>query len=106
MSGPSDAFSCRIASGSKSRSIRVLALDTAVSVLEYTILSAARQISAKSRMKGGWPARLRMVSQATITSYMPRPYRPVPTLRSMSLTKRWTSSSGAAQAKEPCSSAM
>jgi hypothetical protein len=42
------AFSCRTASGSKSRSIRVLALETVSSALEYTILSAARQISAES----------------------------------------------------------
>ena len=46
------AFSCRTASGSKSRSIRVLALDAVSSVLEYTILSAARQIAAKSRDHG------------------------------------------------------
>ena len=46
MSRPADAFSRRTASGSKSRSIRVRALDTASSVVEYTILSAARQISA------------------------------------------------------------
>ena len=72
-SRPADAFICRTASGSKSRSIRVLALDTASSVLEYTILSAARQISAKSRMTGGWSAREGAVSQATITSYIRRP---------------------------------
>jgi hypothetical protein len=42
-------FVCRTASGSKSRSIRVLALETISNVLEYTNLSAARQISAKSR---------------------------------------------------------
>ena len=35
---------------SKSRSIRVLALDAVSSVFEYTILSAARQIPAKSWM--------------------------------------------------------
>jgi hypothetical protein len=46
--------------------------DTVSSVFEYTILSAACHISAKSRMKGGWSARL-MVSQASITSYSRRP---------------------------------
>lgn len=50
------AFICRTATGSNARSSRVLALDTVSSVLEYTILSAARQISAKSWMKGGWSA--------------------------------------------------
>jgi hypothetical protein len=54
---PADAFSCRTASGSNSRSIRVLALETVSSVFEYTILSAPRQISAKSWMKGGCSAR-------------------------------------------------
>ena len=47
------AFSCRTASGSKSRSIRVLSLDTVSSVFEYTTLSAARQISAKSCAAAG-----------------------------------------------------
>ncbi|MBP1633414.1 MAG: hypothetical protein H6Q11_1702 [Acidobacteria bacterium] len=46
MSRPAVSAIRRTASGSKSRSIRVLALDAACSVLEYTILSAARQISA------------------------------------------------------------
>jgi hypothetical protein len=62
----------RTASGSKARSIRVLSLATASSVLESTILSVARQISANSRMWSGWPAR-GSVSQATITSYIRRP---------------------------------
>jgi hypothetical protein len=35
-------------------------------------LSAARQISAKSWITGGWPA-MSNVSQAIITSYIPRP---------------------------------
>jgi hypothetical protein len=39
------AFICRTATGSDARSSCVLALDTVSSVLEYTILSAARQIS-------------------------------------------------------------
>jgi hypothetical protein len=72
-SRPADAFIRRTASGSKSRSIRVLALDAVSSVLEYTTLSAACHISAKSCMKGGWSARVCAVSQPTITSYMPRP---------------------------------
>jgi hypothetical protein len=67
MSRPAAAFICRTASGSKARSMRVLPLDTVSSVLENTILSAARQISANSRMKAGWSARS-IVSQATITS--------------------------------------
>jgi hypothetical protein len=41
------------ASVSKFRSIVVLALDGVSSVFEYTILSAARQISAKSLMNSG-----------------------------------------------------
>jgi hypothetical protein len=48
MSEPSVLFISLTASGSKSRSIRVLALDASSSVLEYTTLSAARHISAKS----------------------------------------------------------
>ncbi len=71
--GSADAFSCRTPSGSKSRSIRVLALDTVSSVLEYTILSAARHICAKSCTKGGWPTMAGAVSQKTITSYRRRP---------------------------------
>jgi hypothetical protein len=46
MSRSACVFSRRNASGSKSRSIRVLALATASSVLEYTILSAACHIWA------------------------------------------------------------
>jgi hypothetical protein len=42
------------------------------SVFEYTILSAARQMAAKSRMTGGWSSRLSL-SQARITSYVRRP---------------------------------
>jgi hypothetical protein len=68
-----DAFSCRTASGSKSRSIRVAAVDIVSSVLEYTILSAACQISAKSRMTRDWSAKVCAVSQGTITSYIRRP---------------------------------
>jgi len=49
MSDPADAFICRKASGSKARSIRVRALETVSKVVDYTTLSAARQISAKSR---------------------------------------------------------
>src|SRR6266508_4087468 len=41
ISAPACAFICRIDRGSKSRSSRVLTLDTVSSVLEYTILSAA-----------------------------------------------------------------
>jgi len=57
-----DAFICRIASGSKARSIRVLALDTVSNVLEYTTFSAARHISAKS-CSTGWSATVWAVSQ-------------------------------------------
>jgi len=53
MSRSAVAFRRRTASGSSSRSIRVPALATAASVLEYTTLSAARQISAKSRTTAG-----------------------------------------------------
>src|SRR6266516_182313 len=74
-SRPADAFICRTASGSKSRSIRVLALETASSVLEYTTLSAACQSFAKSCMTGRWSAKVCAPSQATITSYIRR--RPV-----------------------------
>jgi len=51
---------------------RFLALETFSNVLENTILSAARQISAKSRMNGAWGA-VSMVSQTTIVSYIRRP---------------------------------
>jgi len=44
MSASADANICRTASGSKSRSIRVLALDTDASVVENTIFSAACQM--------------------------------------------------------------
>ena len=43
---PAEALIRRISSTSKVRSSRVLALDTVCSVVEYTILSAARQIAA------------------------------------------------------------
>ena len=48
-SAPADVLISRTASGLNSRSIRVLAVDGSFSVLEYTILSAACQICAKSR---------------------------------------------------------
>jgi hypothetical protein len=67
------AFSRRTASGSKARSIRVLALDTVSSVLEYTTLSAACQSRAKSSVTGDWSARVCAVSQKTIVSYIRRP---------------------------------
>ena len=73
MSCSADAFIRATASGSKSRSIRVLALDSASSVVEYTTLSAARQSSAKSRMNGAWAASVDTVSQKSITSYIRRP---------------------------------
>jgi hypothetical protein len=63
MSRPAYAFICRTASGSKSRTIRVLALKTVFSVLEYTILLAACHICAKSCMKSGWSARVCARSQ-------------------------------------------
>ena len=46
MSRSAEAFISRITSGSKLRSSRVFALVTASSDLEYTILSAARQMWA------------------------------------------------------------
>jgi len=49
MSRADAALICRTASGSNSRSIRVLALDTVCGVVEYTILSAAREMVANSR---------------------------------------------------------
>ena len=48
-----DSFSRLIAAGSKSRSMRVRALDSVCSVREYTTFSAACQISAKSRVTAG-----------------------------------------------------
>ena len=69
------AFSCRTASGSKSRSIRVLVVEVASSVLEYTTLSADCQISANSRAPGDWAAAAGSVSQTCISSYSRRPYR-------------------------------
>ena len=74
-SASADAFSRRTASGSKSRSIRVLAVATVSSVLEYTTLSAARQIPAKSPMAGDWSPPVGMVSQTASVSYMRRPSR-------------------------------
>jgi hypothetical protein len=73
MSRPADAFIFRTASGSNSRSIRVLAVDTASSVPEYTILLAACQSSAKSRIRGDCSAREWSFSQPTIVSYIRRP---------------------------------
>jgi hypothetical protein len=52
MSRPASIFVRRTASRSKSRSMRVLALETFSNVLKCTILSAARQISANSRVNG------------------------------------------------------
>ncbi len=49
--------------GSKFGSIRVLALDTDARVFENTILSAACQMLANSRAKGGWPGTVWAVSQ-------------------------------------------
>jgi hypothetical protein len=94
----------RTASGSKLRSMRVFALETVSSVFEYTTLSAARQISAKSLICVGSSAVSR-VSHATNTSYIRRPKSIVPTGRARSLTKAWTSASGSAQSKLPSSSA-
>ena len=51
-----EAFMRRTSSASKVGSSRVRALDTVSSVVEYTTLSAARQISWKSR-KNGFSAR-------------------------------------------------
>lgn len=73
MSGPEVSLSRRIVSGSNTRSIRVLALDAVSSVREYTIFSAARQISAKSRITPGCSALVLTVSQKTIVSYIRRP---------------------------------
>ena len=71
----SAAFSCRTASGSKARSIRVLVVAAAASVLEYTTLPAACQSSANSRAAGDWAAAAGSVSQPVIISYIRRPYR-------------------------------
>jgi hypothetical protein len=49
--------------GSTFRSIRVLALDTDLSVVENTIFSAACQMPVKSRAAGGWPGTVWAVSQ-------------------------------------------
>ena len=84
--------------------MRVFALETVSSVLEYTTLSVARQISAKSLMGVG-SCVVSIVSHATNTSYIRRPRSIVPTGRSRSLTRVWTSSSGSAQSKLPFSSA-
>src|SRR5450830_703964 len=74
MSRSAVALRRRTASGSKSRSIRVLMLEVVSSDLEYTILLADRQIRAKSCTTDGWPTRVCIVSQAAITSYIRRPY--------------------------------
>jgi len=73
MSRSAVAFISRIASGLKSRSIRVRALDTDSSEREKTILSAPRQIDAKSAISGGSPISMSGDSQATSTSYIRRP---------------------------------
>jgi hypothetical protein len=52
--------------GSKSRSIRVLAVDTTSSVLEYANLWVACQISAESRIRGDRSASVGSLSQPTI----------------------------------------
>jgi len=44
------------------RSIRVLALDADTSVVENTILLAARQMPVNSRTKDGWPGTARAAS--------------------------------------------
>jgi hypothetical protein len=62
-----------LVSGSKARSIRVLALGAASKVLENTILSAARQIPAKSNISGCRSKRNTIVSQPTIVSCIRRP---------------------------------
>ena len=72
-SRPAASFSLRTWSGSKSRSTRVLAVSGAWSVVEYTILSAACQIRAKSSPTGGWLATVCAVSQERIVSYIRRP---------------------------------
>jgi hypothetical protein len=68
MSRSASVFIRRIASGSKSRSMRVLALETVSSVREWTTFSAACQIAAKSSVSGVWSGRVCMVSQPIITS--------------------------------------
>ena len=75
MSLPADALSSRTAAGSKSRSIRVRAVEGSGSAREYTIFSAARQISAKSLLTAGWSGPEPSVSQYAIVSYIRRPYR-------------------------------
>ena len=68
-----EALIRRTTSGSKSRSISVLAVIAFSNVLEYTTLSADCQIWAKSRIRGDWSARVGSVSQPTIISYIRRP---------------------------------
>ena len=55
------------------RSICVLRVDIVSNVLEYTILLAACQTSAKSRLSGDSAARLGSVSHTIMVSYIRRP---------------------------------
>jgi hypothetical protein len=57
-------------------------------------------------MSGDCSAKAGSVSQPAIVSYIRRPYRYVPIGRSRSLMNANTSSSGSAQSKLPCSSAV
>jgi hypothetical protein len=57
------------------RSRRVLVVDVAARVVEYTILSAACQMRAKSPEAADYAAAAGSVSHPTISSYMRRPCR-------------------------------
>ena len=66
-------FSSCTAAGSKRRSSRVSAVDTAARVVEYTTLLAACQALAKSAMRSDRAVRAASVSQTAIASYSRRP---------------------------------
>ena len=68
-----DAFSLRTGSGSERRSVRDLVVETACSVVEQTILSAACRTRAKSALGSDWTARVGSTSHTAIDSYVRRP---------------------------------
>ena len=98
------AFICRTASGSKSRSIRVLALDTAPASWSTRSCRPPAIAAAKSRVDGrlvgdgvhGLPGDHHLVHPASVEVGADRPFEVV--------DEGCTSSSGAAQSKLPFSS--
>jgi hypothetical protein len=70
---PAEALRSWTALGSMWRSSRVLAVDVAAKVEEYTTLSGACQAFAKSAVRSDCAARVDSVSQTAIASYMRRP---------------------------------